>query len=160
MVHRIKEGLDLPIEGKPVQSVEAGPDIKTVALLGDDYVGMRPTLLVNPGDKVKLGQPIFRDKKTEGVIFTSPGCGTVKAVNRGEKRKFLSMEIELSGDEEVTFATHSDLAEIDRQTIEDQLVESGLWTAFRTRPFSRTPVLGTEPNSCLLYTSPSPRDRG
>ena len=150
MVHRIKEGLDLPIQGKPVQNVEPGPEISTVALLGDDYIGMRPTMLVDVGDRVKLGQPIFGDKKTEGVIFTSPGSGTVKAINRGEKRKFLSMEIELSGNDEVTFASHNNLDEIDRQTIEDQLVESGLWTAIRTRPFSRTPVLGTEPNSIFV----------
>jgi len=150
MVHLIKEGLDLPLEGKPVQSIEAGPEISTVALIGDDYVGMRPKMLVNEGDKVKLGQPVFQDKKTEGVIFTSPGAGTVKAINRGEKRKFESMVIELSGDEEVTFKTHTDLGELDRQVIEDQLVESGLWTAFRTRPFGRTPNLGTEPNSIFV----------
>ncbi len=150
MVYRLTKGLDVPIEGKPVQNIEAGPEVSTVALLGDDYVGMRPTMLVNEGDTVKLGQPVFRDKKTEGVVFTSPGSGTVKGINRGEKRKFLSMVIELSGDEEVTFESHSNLAELDRQAIEDQLVQSGLWTAFRARPFDRTPALGSEPNSIFV----------
>ena len=125
MVYQLKEGLDLPISGKPVQDIQSGPQIKTVALLGDDYVGMRPTMLVGIGDKVKLGQPVFADKKTEGVMFTSPASGTVKAINRGEKRKFESLEIEISGNDEVTFQSFDDLADVDRQTTEDQLVKSG-----------------------------------
>ena len=72
MVFRLSEGLDLPIDGKPVQNIEEGPAINTVALLGDDYVGMRPTMLVEVGEKVKLGQPLFNDKKTEGcLLYTS-----------------------------------------------------------------------------------------
>ena len=150
MVYQLKEGLNLPISGKPVQDIQPGPVISTVAILGDDYVGMRPTMLVNEGDKVKLGQPLFADKKIEGVIFTAPGSGTVKAITRGAKRKFESIEIELSGDDEETFEAFSDLAEINRQAVEDQLVKSGLWHAFRTRPFSRTPALGSEPNSIFV----------
>jgi Na+-transporting NADH:ubiquinone oxidoreductase subunit A len=150
MVYQLKEGLDLPISGKPIQDIQPGTECTSVALLGDDYVGMRPTMLVGVGDKVKLGQPLFADKKTEGVIFMSPGSGTVKAINRGEKRKFESIEIELSGDEEETFETFSDLAAIDRQEIEDQLVKAGMWQSFRTRPFSRTPALGSEPNSIFV----------
>ena len=100
MVYQIKNGLDLPIEGKPVQDIGGSADIKSVGIIADDYVGMRPTMLVAVGDRVKLGQPVFTDKKTPGVIFTAPGCGTVKAINRGAKRKFESVEIDLDGDEQ------------------------------------------------------------
>ena len=99
MVHQIKRGLDVPISGVPVQTIANGPDISAVALVGDDYIGMRPRMLVGVGDSVKAGQPVFEDKKTEGVIYTSPGCGKVTAVNRGAKRKFESLVIELDGDE-------------------------------------------------------------
>ena len=51
----IRQGLDLPIEGEPPQSIEDGPPIKTVALIGDDYVGMKPTMAVAVGDRVKRG---------------------------------------------------------------------------------------------------------
>lgn len=146
----IREGLNLPIAGKPVQDIQPGAEITSVGLLGDDYVGMRPTLMVEVGDKVKLGQPIFADKKTEGVVFTSPGSGTVKAINRGEKRKFESFEIELSGDDEVTFKSFDNLNDVDAATAQDQLVQSGLWPSFRTRPFSRTPVPGSEPSSIFV----------
>ena len=86
-VIRIKKGLDLPISGTPEQVVTDGPTVKHVALLGDDYIGMKPTMLVGEGDRVKLGQPVFSDKKTAGVQFTAPAAGVVKAINRGAKRK-------------------------------------------------------------------------
>jgi len=150
MVYQLKQGLDLPISGKPIQSIQPGPEVSSVGIIADDYIGMRPTMLVAVGDQVKLGQPVFMDKKTEGVVFTSPGAGTVKAINRGAKRKFESIEIELSGDEEETFESFNDLEQLDRQTVEDQLVKAGIWQAFRARPFSRTPKLGTEPNSIFV----------
>ncbi|MFT5301652.1 MAG: Na+-transporting NADH:ubiquinone oxidoreductase subunit A [Mariniblastus sp.] len=150
MVYQLKEGLDLPISGKPVQDILPGSEVKSVAILADDYVGMRPTMLVNEGDSVSLGQPVFADKKTEGVIFTSPGSGTVTAINRGPKRKFESIEIELNGDAEVTFESFSDLANLDRETIESQMINAGVWPALRTRPFSRTPALGSEAHSIFV----------
>ena len=100
MVQKIKCGLNVPISGSPVQQVVTGPRIHRVGLIGDDYYGMRPTMMVKPGDAVKLGQPLFEDKTTPGVMYTSPGAGTVAEVVRGEKRKFESVIIELSGDDE------------------------------------------------------------
>jgi len=150
MTFNIKQGLDLPITGSPVQDIQQGPAVKKVAVIGDDYVGMRPTMLVKEGDTVKLGQPLFNDKKREGVVFTSPGAGKVIGITRGAKRKFESVEIELAGDAEVTFTAHSDLGDLDRDTVEKQLVESGTWVAFRTRPFSRSPELGSDPSSIFV----------
>ena len=72
----IKQGLNLPISGAPEQRIDIAKPARRVALLGDDYVGMKPTMLVGPGDRVKLGQAIFEDKKTAGVTYTSPASGT------------------------------------------------------------------------------------
>jgi Na+-transporting NADH:ubiquinone oxidoreductase subunit A len=150
MVFELKEGLDLPISGVPVQDIKPGPKITRVGLIGDDYVGMRPTMLVQVGDQVKLGQPVFNDKKTQGVVYTAPGAGRVVAINRGEKRKFESIEFELEGDEEITFESFASLAELSREQIQKQLVDSGTWCSLRTRPFSKVPVPGTEPNSIFV----------
>lgn len=150
MAYVIKKGLDLPIDGQPVQAIEPGKPASQVALLGDDYVGMKPTLLVQVGDKVKAGQPVFSDKKTEGVIYTSPASGKVSAINRGEKRKFLSLIIDVEGDEKLTFKSHNALGDLDRETIQGQLVESGLWPSFRTRPYSRVPALDSDPHSIFV----------
>lgn len=150
---KINKGLDLPIAGAPEQVISDGNPVRTVALLGEDYVGMKPTMLVREGDRVKLGQAIFADKKTEGVQYTAPGAGTVKAVNRGERRVLQSVVIELDEQEEaVEFDSYSssELSQLSREQVEKNLVASGLWTSFRTRPFSRVPQLGTTPSSIFV----------
>lgn len=138
---RIRRGLDVPIAGVPDQTIDRGADPSHVALCGFDYVGMKPTMLVQEGDEVKLGQPLFTDKKTEGVQYTSPGCGKVVEVNRGEKRVFQSIVIELSGDDQVPLQSYSDgdLSALPRETVREALLESGLWTALRRRPYSKVP---------------------
>ena len=110
MAFEIKRGLDIPINGAPVQQISEGPSISQVGLIGDDFVGMRPSMHVAEGDKVKLGQPLFTDKKTEGVVYLSPGAGKVVAINRGAKRKFESIIIDLEGNAEETFASFNDLS--------------------------------------------------
>lgn len=97
---KINKGLDLPIAGAPEQTISDGPAVRTVALLGQDYVGMKPSMKVKEGDRVKLGQVIFTDKKTEGVQYTAPGAGVVRAINRGERRVLQSVVIELDEQEE------------------------------------------------------------
>ncbi|MDC0279203.1 NADH:ubiquinone reductase (Na(+)-transporting) subunit A, partial [bacterium] len=83
----IKQGLDLPILGSPEQHIEAARPVTKVAIVGDDYVGMRPTMLVAEGDQVAVGQAVFEDKKNPGVLFTAPAAGEIISVNRGEKRR-------------------------------------------------------------------------
>ncbi|GAB4291632.1 MAG: Na(+)-translocating NADH-quinone reductase subunit A [Methylophaga sp.] len=148
----IKKGLDLPISGKPEQSIFDGNPVKSVAILGNEYVGMRPTMLVEEGQRVKLGQPLFEDKKNPGVLFTAPGAGLVKAINRGAKRALQSVVIELEGDEAVSFQHYDEpeLDNLDRQAIQQNLVESGLWLSFRTRPYSRSPALDSIPHSIFV----------
>ncbi len=149
---RIKKGLNLPISGDPVQEVQSGPVVRSVALVGDDYVGMKPTMHVEEGDSVKVGQVLFSDKKTEGVQYTSPGCGKVVALNRGEKRVFQSLVIELSGDDQVEFASYSDgdIAGLSREQVVENLVASGLWTALRTRPYSKVPSPQSVPHAIFV----------
>ncbi len=149
---RITKGLDLPIQGAPDQSISAGPPVKHVALLADDYVQMKPTMAVAEGDRVRLGQVVFTDKKTPGVQYTAPAAGTVTAINRGAKRKFESLVIEIDGDEQETFTAYSDdnLARLDRRAVCEQLIASGLWTALRTRPYSRVPALDAVPHAVFV----------
>jgi Na+-transporting NADH:ubiquinone oxidoreductase subunit A len=149
---KIKQGLDLPITGAPEQSIQDGPAVNSVAVVGFDYVGMKPTMAVKVGDRVKLGQVIFSDKKTEGVNYTAPGAGVVKAVNRGDRRVLQSVVIELDGDDAVEFKKYSagELSGLTGEQVQENLVDSGLWAALRTRPFSRVPQPGTTPNSIFV----------
>ncbi|MGN0915095.1 MAG: Na(+)-translocating NADH-quinone reductase subunit A [Succinivibrio sp.] len=149
----IKKGLDLPIGGKPEQSVCDGAVVKHVALMGCDYVGLRPSMAVEAGQKVKKGQVLFEDKKNPGTRFTAPAAGTVVAVNRGERRCFQSVVIEVDPNgESVEFKkTPADkLLGLSSKEVVDELVESGMWTAFRTRPFDKVPAVGSLPHSIFV----------
>ena len=145
---RIRKGLDVPIAGAPEQRIESGPAIRTVALLGDDYVGMKPTMEVQVGDRVKLGQLLLSDKKTPGIRYTSPGSGRVTAIHRGAKRKFESIVIALEGSEEETFRSFPGVP--DRDAARQNLLASGMWTALRTRPFGRVPPPDSVPHSLFV----------
>jgi Na+-transporting NADH:ubiquinone oxidoreductase subunit A len=141
----------LPIKGSPKQEIGEGNAIKRVAVIGSDYPGMKPTMLVQEGDQVKLGQPLFADKKNDGVQFTAPGSGKVIEINRGERRVFQSVVIELDGrDTAVKFKSHTDLAALTREAVVEELVESGLWTAIRRRPYEKIPAINAVPHSIFV----------
>ncbi|ATC99371.1 Na+-transporting NADH:ubiquinone oxidoreductase subunit A [Pseudoalteromonas spongiae UST010723-006] len=148
----IKKGLDLPIEGAPSQVIHDGSAVKRVAVLGEEFIGMRPTMHVRVDDQVKKGQVLFVDKKNPGVKYTAPASGVVKEVNRGAKRVLQSVVIEVNGSEQETFASFSagELASLDRAKVQEVLVESGQWPALRTRPFSKVPALDSTPSSIFV----------
>jgi Na+-transporting NADH:ubiquinone oxidoreductase subunit A len=159
----IKKGLDLPIAGKPVQVIGDANPVSTVAIMGNEYIGMKPTMLVEQDQQVKLGQTLFTDKKNAAIQFTAPGAGTIKAINRGAKRALQSVIIELRGNDEITFKSYpqSQLAELSRDDVKNNLLNSGLWTALRTRPYSKSPSPDTIPHSIFVTaidTSPLAAD--
>ena len=157
---RIKKGLNIPINGSPTEEIVDSTRSRSVAILGNDYVGMKPTMLVEEGDRVKLGQALFEDKKNPGVIFTSPAGGKVESINRGDRRVLQSVVIEVEQEEEIEEFNRYSEVELDKTTsaeIRSQLIKSGSWTAFRTRPYSKIPGVEEIPNNIfisLLDTQP------
>ena len=149
---KVRRGLDLPISGAPEQVVYDGPTVSQVALVGLDYQGMKPTMAVREGDQVKLGQLLFTDKKNASARYTAPAAGTVVAINRGERRVFQSLVIDIDGDASETFETYSveKLDTLDRADVIENLVKSGQWTALRTRPFSKVPAADTMASSIFV----------
>lgn len=136
---KTKRGLTLPIHGAPALTIEDGAPVRSVALIGGDYVALKPSMLVSEGDRVKLGQPLFHDKALPAVQYTAPGAGVVTAINRGAKRVLQSVVIRLEGDEAETFAPQpaDALATLDPETIKATLLQSGQWPALRTRPYNK-----------------------
>ncbi len=161
--YTIKKGLDVPIKGEPKQEIKSGNPISRVALLGDDFIGMKPTMAVKEGDRVKTGQLLFTDKKNVGVKFTSPGCGTVEKINRGAKRKFESIIIALEGEDQITFdgIGNREPEDLESVQIKATLINSGLWCSIRTRPYGKIPSLSSNPASLFVTamdTSPLAAD--
>ncbi len=149
---KINKGLTLPITGAPDKLIDVAVHVKSVALVGSDYNGMKPSVLVQEGDKVKKGQKLFEDKKCPGVFFTSPVAGTVKSINRGDKRVFQSMVITNEGSEQIKFENFkgTPVSSLTNDAVRALLIESGLWTALRRRPFSRTPSVDEKPQAIFI----------
>ncbi len=153
-VIRLVKGVDLPIAGKPDQDqarIDEKP-VRGVALVADDYVGMKPTMEVREGDAVRAGQTVIIDNKADGVRYAAPVSGKVLGVNRAEKRRFVSLTIEPDGGDGETFKSYadSDLTTLTREQVRDALVESGLWPAFRARPYGKVPSPLTFPRSIFV----------
>jgi Na+-transporting NADH:ubiquinone oxidoreductase subunit A len=160
-VHRIRKGLDLPLSGGPEQRIEPGPEIRRVALLGDDTPDVRARLAVAEGDSVKRGQLLFEDRKRPGVRYTAPGAGRVQAIFRGPRRSLRSVVIELSAGERAgepgaaeleTFASYpgGDPDAMSGDALRALLLESGLWTALRARPYSKVPLPDEQPAALFV----------
>ena len=147
---KIKRGLDIPIQGAPRQVIEDAPAARAVALVGFDYIGMKPTMAVREGERVKCGQVLFTDKKTEGVCYTAPAAGTISAINRGARRVLQSVVIEVDGEDAETFDTCTADALPEPSAIREQLVRSGQWTAIRTRPYSKVPAPESEASAIFV----------
>jgi len=149
---KIKRGLDIPLAGAPSGEVDAAVTTRAAGLLGADYHGMKPTMAVQVGDIVKRGDLLFTDKKCEGVRYTSPAGGRVSAINRGAKRAFQSVVVEIDGDEAASFDQYAAEAarELPAEAIKNQLIQSGQWTALRARPFGRVADPATSPAGLFI----------
>ncbi|GAA5194859.1 Na(+)-translocating NADH-quinone reductase subunit A [Ferrimonas gelatinilytica] len=134
--------MDIPIIGQPDPSLDGHRSPQFVGVLGEEHKGMKPSMLVEVGDWVKKGQGLFQDKKRPGVTHTAPAAGRIHAIHRGDRRVLQSVVIAVEGDDAIHFSPPSQL---NRDSIQHLLQESGLWTALRTRPFSRVPEPGSVP---------------
>ncbi len=157
-VHRVRKGLDLPIQGGPEQRIDQARVTSHVALLAADYIGLRPTMFVAAGDSVRRGQALFEDKKAPGVRYTAPGSGTVVSINRGERRALQSVVLQLDqaelagGNDCVSFDKYTGRhpAELTAERVRSLLLESGHWTSLRARPFGKVPQADATPHSLFV----------
>ncbi len=150
---KIKKGLDLPLQGAPKPTFSLATPVRKVGVLGHEILSVAPSMQVEVGDTVSCGQVLFYDKNNEGIAITAPAGGNILAINRGERRKLESIEIAIAENEEfISFPSYSEneIASLSRETIVKQLVDSGQWVAFRTRPFSKIPAITSTPHSIFV----------
>lgn len=153
MIIRIDKGLDIPVRGPPAQSIRAARRTETLALMGRDYLGLSPLFKVQEGDRVKTGQTLFVARKHPDIAFTAPGGGTVRAINRGDKRRLLSLVVDLDDEEEAEeFPAWpaEELPALGRREVVENLLRTGLWTALRTRPYDKVPDPQSVPHSLFV----------
>lgn len=150
---KIRRGIDIPLAGAADSQIDASSTVRNVALVGSDYVGMKPTMVVSEGETVRKGQVLFSDKKTAGINFTAPASGQVVALNRGARRVFQSLVIEVDdGLEAMKFDAYSldEARALGSDVIRSQLVASGQWTALRARPYGKVADPATDPSGIFI----------
>ena len=147
----LKQGLDLPISGVPEQNVCVGPSPTSVAIVGPDYVGLKPKMLVAEGDAVERGAALFCHKDMSEVVYVSPCKGRVRAILRGARRVLQSVVVDVHDAEDtgVDFGA-ADLAALDDDHVRRSLRNSGLWTSFLTRPYSQVPAPDAEADAIFV----------
>lgn len=146
--YTIKKGLNLPIAGSTsTTDCVQGAAAQQVALLPQEAWGIKVQMLVAVGDQVKVGSPLFCDRRDPDVIFTSPAAGTVAAVNRGARRAVQSVVIDVAN-----FDEHAEMPSSDgsRASLVATLAASGLWPNLRQRPFDKVALSGTTPQAIFV----------
>ena len=136
----LKKGYDLKIAGKADERLEELPAPKKAAIMPPEFTGLKPKLIVKIGDEVKQGTPLFVDKGNEACKFVAPLSGKVTEINRGERRKLLSVVVESDGKNEVAPVgawSVDQVSKMERAEISAHLQDSGLWPYLISRPFGK-----------------------
>lgn len=134
-VYSIKKGLDIKLVGEAEKTI-VDLNAKRFAIKPSNFIGCFPKLLVQEGDAVKAGTPIFIDKYRDEIIFTSPVSGKIVELRRGAKRKLLEVVVESDGKFEAKDYGKADPNSIERDAIIKKMLESGVWPVVRQRPYS------------------------
>lgn len=132
---KTKRGLDIQISGKAEELMGKTLISETIAIIPDQYQGITPKVLVKEGDEVKAGSAVFRDKTFETMNFVSPVSGKVLAVNRGERRKVLSIIIQNDNKNTYESFQNTSIDKLKADEIKQSLLQSGLWTYIKQRPY-------------------------
>lgn len=132
---KIKKGLDIKLKGMAELSIGGEITSTLYGIEPANFLGLIPKLSVKPDEYVKVGTPLFYDKNQPEVKITSPVSGKVVAINRGDRRKILDIEIESDNKFESEQFTIGELSSINRDSIKEVLLSSGLWPYLIQRPF-------------------------
>ena len=139
---KITKGHDLKISGIPDKNITYPAQYSTVAILPNDFRGVKPKLLVKEGDKVNIGSPLFFNKINPEVKWASPGCGKVKDIVYGPRRVIEKIEIELDKDQNsIDYKTYTkeEISNLSGEQVLENILNANLFTFFRQRPFNVIP---------------------
>ncbi|MBR4294646.1 MAG: Na(+)-translocating NADH-quinone reductase subunit A [Bacteroidaceae bacterium] len=134
-VVKISKGLNINLAGAPVKEMTAVKEAKLYALQPADFNGVTPKVVVKPEDTVKAGDALFVDKNCPELRFVSPVSGKVVAVNRGERRRLLSVIVEADGQNAAVEYKAKDVPSLSAEEIKADLLQSGLFAFIRQRPY-------------------------
>jgi Na+-transporting NADH:ubiquinone oxidoreductase subunit A len=133
----LRRGYDIRLPGAAQKQIDAVVPSDVIAVKPPDFATITPKMLVEPGDEVLAGQPLFSDKNRPDIQICSPVSGEVAEIVRGEKRRILEVRIlpDKTGTRYVSFPI-ADPAALSRDELIERLLQSGCWACIRQRPYS------------------------
>ena len=132
---KINKGLDIIIEGKAIEKISKIQPSRLIEIIPDHYHGITPKITVKEGEAIKAGTPLFYNKNYENMKFVSPVSGTIREIKRGERRKVLSIVIDVNVQQEFLQFRVKKTSELTAGEVKSLLLESGMWTLIRQRPY-------------------------
>jgi len=148
----LKQGHDILLEGEAEEIIDSEVQANTFAIQPQNFIGMSPIPKVLPevGDSVKAGDTLFFDKKRPEIKYASPVSGEVIEVKRGAKRSIA--EVIVLKDKEMQFRSFDsfDLEKGSREDLVNYLLESGVWTFIRQRPYDLVANPSDTPNNIFV----------
>ena len=148
-VYSIKKGLDINLLGEAEKTI-VDLNANRFAVKPPDFSGCFPKLMVNEGDEVKAGSPLFFDKYRDNIIFTSTVSGKVAEIRRGAKRKILEVVIDADGKDEFIDFGKTDIGTLTKEKATEIMLKSGFWPMLRQRPYSVIADPLTEPKAIFI----------
>lgn len=134
-VIKIKKGLDINLKGKASETLLNGGKSNSYAIIPDHFNGIFPKVVAKVGDKVKAGSVLMIDKNRPEIKFVSPVSGEVTAVNRGEKRKLLSIVVKPDAQNEYEEFGKKNVASLNAEAIKESILQAGIWPFIKQRPY-------------------------
>ncbi len=134
-VIKLRKGLDINLKGKPVSEISDVKQAETYALVPDDFTGVTPKVVVRENDVVKAGDALFVDKKHPEVKFVSPVSGTVLGIDRGERRKVLSVRVKADAMPNYVDFGKKEVGGMSAEEVKSALLEAGLFAFINQRPY-------------------------
>ena len=135
-VIKLKKGLDINLKGKAAAEVSAAQPSKVYGLVPDAFWGMKPKVVVKEGDEVKAGDALFVNKLHPEMKFVSPVAGKVVSVERGERRKVLSVQVEAAATQQYVDFGRKQVSSLNADQVKQALLEGGLFGFIIQRPYA------------------------
>ncbi len=135
-VIKLKKGLDINLKGKAAAKVSPANASKVYGLVPDAFWGMKPKVVVKEGDEVKAGDALFVNKLHPEMKFVSPVSGKVTLVERGDRRKVLSVQVEAAAQQQYVDFGKKQVNSLNAEQVKAVLLESGMFGYFIQRPYA------------------------
>lgn len=132
---RIKKGLDIKLVGAAKAQTNPTKLSATYKVSLEDFHGLTPKLIVKEGGEVKAGAPLFFDKNNEAVQVVSPVSGVLTIVERGARRRIISLMVTPGADQTPVAHPVLDLSKASGEAIKKYLLASGFWPFVKQRPY-------------------------